>query len=232
MKVFITSGGTKVPIDDVRFIGNMSTGRFGSEIGAQFLMDRRTNYVTSFLAQGSKSPLNYFQETVDMGWEDKAGEEEIYYKDYFEYLDKSVLLTKSIKPDIIISAAAVSDYIVDKAEGKLSSDQDELTIRLKKATKVLPLLKAASPNSMVVGFKLLVNPEFHDIFKAVKKVLNNGADYVIYNDLAEIKKGNTARTIFKKDMTFTKVKDARELTHYIINEYSTWPNGQRGDYGC
>jgi phosphopantothenoylcysteine synthetase/decarboxylase len=32
MKILITSGGTKVPIDSVRHIGNFSTGRYGSEI--------------------------------------------------------------------------------------------------------------------------------------------------------------------------------------------------------
>jgi len=32
MKVLITSGGTKVPIDDVRYIGNFSSGRYGAAL--------------------------------------------------------------------------------------------------------------------------------------------------------------------------------------------------------
>ena len=36
MKILITSGGTKVPIDDVRSITNMSSGKFGAEIAAIF----------------------------------------------------------------------------------------------------------------------------------------------------------------------------------------------------
>ena len=37
MKVLITSGGTKVPIDTVRHIGNMSSGTFGAKIAFQLL---------------------------------------------------------------------------------------------------------------------------------------------------------------------------------------------------
>ncbi len=37
MRVLITSGGTKVPIDSVRHIGNMSSGTFGAKIGYEAL---------------------------------------------------------------------------------------------------------------------------------------------------------------------------------------------------
>lgn len=222
MKILITSGGTKVKIDDVRHIGNMSSGRFGAEIAYQFLQEK--NDVHFLLSKGSVNPLQ-FHSTANF----LRGEGIDYqYEDYFDYLDKAPLIAKSIEPDIIISAAAVSDYTVDKTEGKLSSDGDELIIRLKKAQKVLPLLKSASPNSMVVGFKLLVSPAYDQVSKAVQKVLNSGADYVVYNDLTEIKKGNYQRLIFKKDMSFSKVSNAKELTQYITNEYLTRFDRQRG----
>lgn len=230
MKVLITSGGTKVKIDDVRHIGNMSSGKFGAEIAARFLESK--NEVFFFYAKNSKHPLNSFKESETCGWEDTKNLSEFPYDDYDEYLEKSINLIEFAKPDIIVSAAAVSDYTIAKADGKLSSDEEELIIRLKKAKKVLPLLKASSPNSMAVGFKLLVSPAYDQVAKAVQKVLNNGADYVVYNDLAEIKKGNSARLIFKKDMSFVKLNDANQLVQYITNEYSTWPNGQRGDYNC
>lgn len=81
---------------------------------------------------------------------------------------------------------------------------------------------------MVVGFKLLVSPSYDQVSKAVQKVLNSGADYVVYNDLTEIKKGNYERLVFKKDMSFSKVSNAKELTQYITNEYLTRFDRQRG----
>lgn len=219
MKVLITSGGTKVKIDDVRHIGNMSSGKFGAQIANEFF--DTLNEVTYLHSKESVKP-SY------KTWSDSPIFSNQSYEDYFDYLDKSVSLAKLLKPDIIISAAAVSDYVVAKADGKLSSNEEELIIRLKKAKKVLPLLKAASPSSMVVGFKLLVSPAYDEVAKAIQKVLNSGADYVVYNDLTEIKKGNSERLIFKKDMSFSKVSNAKELTQYITNEYLARTNGQRG----
>jgi len=218
MKILITSGGTKVKIDDVRHIGNMSSGRFGAEIAGEFFAT--LNEVTYLHSKESVKPLY-------RTWSDSPHFANEQYEDYFEYLSKAVNLSGK-KPDIIISAAAVSDYVIDKANGKISSDGDELIIRLKKAQKVLPLLKSASPNSMIVGFKLLVSPSYDDVSRAVQKVLNSGADYVVYNDLTEIKKGNSSRLVFKKDMSFSKVSDAKQLTQYITNEYLARFDGQRG----
>ena len=47
MKILITSGGTKVKIDQVRHIGNMSKGTFGSKIAEEFYIfkDDQKNYV-------------------------------------------------------------------------------------------------------------------------------------------------------------------------------------------
>jgi phosphopantothenoylcysteine decarboxylase/phosphopantothenate--cysteine ligase len=212
MKIFITSGGTKVPIDSVRFIGNMSSGRYGAELAEAF--DKDHDQVQFLSAKGSRYPNNMTASRFN----------DYIYDNYDEYFDKSINLIKGSKPDIIISAAAVSDYIMDKTEGKISSDKDELIISLKKAKKVLPEFKKASPSSMVVGFKLLVSPAYQDVNKAVQKVLNNGADYVVYNDLSEIRKGNIIRLLFDKKMNFRQANSAEELVKLIKDEYSTWSN--------
>jgi phosphopantothenoylcysteine synthetase/decarboxylase len=208
MNVLITSGGTRVPIDDVRYIGNMSTGRYGAELADEF--DAQNDNVVLWAAKDSRIPQN-LQTSI------------LFYRDYHEY-KKVVDLAKTNQPDMIISAAAVSDYIVDKTDGKIPSSSDELVITLKKADKILPLFKRSSPKSMVVGFKLLVNPSYADIHNAVRKVLNSGADYVVFNDLTHIKKGNSERTVFDKNMNFVRVENAKELVTYLKNEHYTWSN--------
>lgn len=216
-KILITSGGTKVPIDDVRHIGNMSSGRYGAELERAFM--QKYYNVTFFHEKGSAtSQYSYIDcdNTI-------THPIRIEYKDYDDYL-RVLQIANARTPDIIISAAAVSDYVVDKTKGKISSDSDELVIVLKKAQKILPQFKKVSPKSMVVGFKLLVSPAYQDVTKAVQKVLNNGADYVVYNDLTEIKKGNATRLVFNKEMKYREVKDAEELVKYIEDEYFTWSN--------
>lgn len=210
-RVLITSGGTNVPIDDVRFIGNMSTGRYGAEIADEF--DSRNIDVLFWKSKNSVIPPK-LQESCYNGRIDSG----IYvYKDYYEYLNVVPFAQRS-KPDIIISVAAVSDYIVEKVDGKISSDNDEITLKLKKSTKVLQELRKACPLSTVVGFKLLVDPDYKEVHNSVQKVLNGGADYVVYNDLSEIKKGITSRLVFDKQMKFSQVDSVSELVTFILEK--------------
>jgi phosphopantothenate---cysteine ligase (CTP) len=205
MKVLITSGGTRVPIDDVRYIGNMSTGRFGAEL-AQAFADQQTN-VVFFHEKNSIKPINN-QDYIKY----------VKYNNYDDYLGVKQLVADE-RPDIIISAAAVSDYIVDKTEGKISSDSDELVIRLKKAEKILPSFKAICPAAMVVGFKLLVSPAYQDIDKAIGRVFNNRADMVVFNDLTAIRKGDSSRLLFHTPKHYYIAKSATMLCMQIIDHY-------------
>lgn len=207
MKILITSGGTKVPIDSVRHIGNFSSGRYGSEIADSLTTDK----AIFFHEKGSKLPKN---KNLDL----------IEYKDYFDYLKVKDII-KDEQPDIIISAAAVSDYIVkDAVTGKISSDNDDLTITLTKAEKVISKFRELALNSIIYGFKLLVSPSEDEVIKAVKKVLKNGADFVVYNDLNELKAGNATRTIFDKDLNKTYIYNTEDFKNFI-HENSNRVNG-------
>lgn len=222
MKVLITSGGTKVPIDDVRHIGNMSSGKYGAEIAARFLEQRDS--VIFFSEKGSKHPYNFLNINEDFGISDAESYFlPIQFKTYDDYLGV-VNVSCREQPDIIISAAAVSDYMVDKTDGKISSSDDEVIIRLKKAKKILPELRKAAPNAILVGFKLLVSPSYQEVQKAVQKVLNSGADYVVYNDLTRIRNGDQTRLVFNKYMKFAEVASAKELVEYIIKKYEKSEN--------
>jgi phosphopantothenoylcysteine synthetase/decarboxylase len=220
MKILITSGGTKVPIDSVRHIGNFSTGRYGSELADSLIREPNYNIqyvgpqpddIIFFHEKGSKLPNGKNYESVE-------------YKDYFEYLHVKDII-KDEQPDIIISAAAVSDYIVkDSVTGKISSDNEDLTITLTKAEKVISKFRELAPNSIIYGFKLLVSPSEDEVIASVKKVLKNGADYVVYNDLNELKSGNSTRTIFDRDLNKTYIYNTVDFKNFIY-ENSNRVNG-------
>lgn len=223
MRILLTSGGTKVPIDDVRHIGNMSKGNLGAEMAWHFL---HNHYLSlDFLHEkGSKTldDINLRNPCLNQG----SAYNPVEYKTFDDYQAKAILLTQS-NPDIIISAAAVSDYVLDKAEGKISSDEETLTITLKKAPKILPLLKRAAPDAFMVGFKLLVNAQYEDVDKAVGKVLNNGADIVVYNDLARLRSGDNTRLIFDKNLNYRVAKGPDKITEIILQSYSDWESDVR-----
>ncbi len=222
MKILITSGGTKVPIDSVRHIGNFSTGRYGSELADSLIPSLwkerlKTDHdgkLIFFHEKGSKLPIAVNCDIVN----------KVEYKDYFEYLHVKDII-KDEQPDVIISAAAVSDYIVkDSVTGKISSDNEDLTITLTKAEKVISKFRELAPNSVIYGFKLLVSPSEDEVIAAVKKVLKNGADYVVYNDLNELKSGNSTRTIFDRDLNKTYIYNTEVFKNFIY-ENSNRVNG-------
>lgn len=175
----------------------MSSGRFGSKIALELL---RSHQVTFLYSRGSTTPFSIsrdlFKEDLspfEIGrtlyhlskYKDKY--HQIEYRDFNDYLNK--FQEEVLHHDILISAAAVSDFITDFNKGKISSSSN-LSIQLTRAPKVISLAKKLNPRIKVVGFKLLVNANNKDFELASNKLLKNGADYVICNDLNEIRQGN------------------------------------------
>ena len=127
MKVLITSGGTKIKIDLVRSITNMSRGTFGSQICDSFWHKLNSNahanneiadevhQITFFMAKNSKMPTaeHMASEFFD---NDTHLNRYIEYDTFDDYRTKLTDLLKKEKFDIIVLAAAVSDYGVENID--------------------------------------------------------------------------------------------------------------------
>jgi len=204
MKILVTSGGTKVPIDLVRSITNMSRGTFGSKIAVELLKQDHEIELTylgaaefrfpfKFSVDFTNTPANPLIEALKLWrlWKKVKHYRQLTYKTYDQY---AALLKKFIleeKPDLVILAAAVSDYVVaDPVDGKIRSE-DDLTIALKPAEKLIGKIKEWHPGCKVVGFKLLVNSQTTQLIEAAQKsVEKNGCCFVVANDLRDIKAGS------------------------------------------
>lgn len=175
MSLLITSGATIEPIDDVRFLSNISTGRTGAQLAD--LLAQRQHAVTLLRAPNADKPPH---------------PEKLAATDTFtttqNLLDQLRAKLAGGTIDAVIQCAAVSDYRPDQTRaGKLSSDQNELTLRLVPTPKILPQIKTFSPRPLtVIGFKLTSNADEPQRQAAVEKLLSSGTvDYVIHNDLAD-----------------------------------------------
>jgi len=204
MKILITSGGTKVPIDSVRSITNMSSGTFGSKIARTFL--KMGHEVVFFKAKDSKSPVSV---NVDLNSatqiQTEASFKEWYtetskymsryiqyeYSTFEQYADGLKFIIGVEQPDIILLAAAVSDYGVENYfKGKLRSN-DMLNIKLEQLPKIISFVREWAPDAKIVGFKLLVNSKYNELIDAATRSLNdNSLDMVVANDLDDIKNDN------------------------------------------
>jgi phosphopantothenoylcysteine decarboxylase/phosphopantothenate--cysteine ligase len=87
--------------------------------------------------------------------------------------------------DVFISAAAVSDFTVEKTGSKISS-QDNLTIKLKPTPKIINKAKEYNPAVFLVGFKADSNVLENDLIESAKKRMREaGADLMVANDVSE-----------------------------------------------
>jgi len=188
MRVLITSGATREPIDGVRFISNISSGATGAAIA------------DAFVARGAK--LVYLHGIAAQRPSQNA--RCIEYSDFAELDDK---LRSCLQPghfDAVIHLAAVSDFSIADIEidgrsvaaspsGKLSSaGVDQMRIRLTRNFKILQRLAGyagrseASTRPLIVGFKLTNTDDADTRSAAVTRLFaGGGVDYVVHNDLGE-----------------------------------------------
>jgi phosphopantothenate---cysteine ligase (CTP) len=177
LKVLITSGASREPIDDVRFVTNLSSGKTGADLASALASQGAE--VTLLHGEGARVPS-----------------EEIVEKEVFgSAVDLEAKLRARLQPDgydAVIMCAAVADYRPDLAtKGKIRSDAEQLTLRLVRNPKILPRIKSFSARPLVVvGFKLTATPKKEERRAAVlAQYAGGGVDAVIQNDLNEIRSG-------------------------------------------
>jgi phosphopantothenoylcysteine decarboxylase/phosphopantothenate--cysteine ligase len=175
MKLLVTSGATREPIDEVRFLSNVSTGATGAALAEAFAA--RGHAVTLLAGQSAVRPTTA---------------PEIEVETFSSAQDLLARLTRHLGAgdvEAVLMAAAVSDYRPEtNATGKISSELETLTVRFVRNPKLLPRLKLLSPRPFaVIGFKLTVGADATARRAAVAAQLaSGGVDAVVQNDLAEI----------------------------------------------
>lgn len=188
----------------------MSHGTFGSRIADAFFdkgleafrVGDEKNYIekiTFFMAKGSKRPTaqNINDETFEDGYRPN---EYIEYSTFDDYKNGIEELLKKETYDIIVVAAAVSDYgVANYYDGKYRSREDDMCIKLVKLPKILPIMRKLAPDSVICGFKLLVDSTTAELLNAMKnQIVESDVDLVIGNDLRDIKSNDHKLTVISK----------------------------------
>lgn len=166
-KILITAGGTSEPIDAVRNITNKSSGKMGIALakaakkrGADVLLLKSSTAVS---ADG------------------------ISQEKFVTLADLSALIKKHIKSfDILIHAAAVSDFRVINAKTEKIGSTEPVTLSLQPTEKISDEIKKLNPKISFVLFKAEhVIPENDLITAAKEKLEKANADVVIANDVGK-----------------------------------------------
>jgi len=154
--ILVTAGPTQEYIDPVRFLSNPSSGKMGYSIARA--TEKRGGRVVLVTGPTSLSdPLNVTVIRVSSA-EDMA-------LAVFEHMEQA---------DIIIKAAAVSDYRpVDSFQQKIKKEKDEIVLSLQRNQDILEKLGRRKENRLLVGFAAETeNLEKNSIDKLVRKNLD------------------------------------------------------------
>lgn len=167
-KILITAGPTWVPIDDVRVISNVSSGELGLLLAKTAASCRAK--VDLFLGPVSRPVL--LDKNIKL----------TRFTYFNDLLGLVVAALKTKKYDIILHCAAVSDYLAKEVRGKISSEQNQLVLRLARAPKIVDIIRDLNPDAFLVMFKLEANVSDAVLLKrALEAMKRSGADLVIAN---------------------------------------------------
>ena len=167
LSVLVTAGGTREPIDAVRYVGNRSSGRMGFALAREAA--RRGARVT-VVAANVGLPR---QEGIDYVDVETAGELEAATREGFR------------DAQVLVMAAAVSDFRpVAPERSKLAKrDRAQLTVELEPTTDVLAALSTERrAGQTLVGFAAEHGDGALD--RARDKLARKGLDAVVLNDIS------------------------------------------------
>ncbi len=203
-KVLVTAGGTREPIDPVRYIGNRSSGKMGNALAvAAAERGALVTLVTTMTPpefDGEVRSVETAAEMAEAVWE----------------------LTPT--QDVIVMAAAVADFRPATTHPrKLSRADGPPVIELEPAPDVLAGVVERNQGAIIVGFAA----ETGSLERAVAKAQSKGVDLLLANDVLASGSGfGTATnevTVIMPDGTIdpwplvSKAEVARRLWDLLVN---------------
>jgi phosphopantothenoylcysteine decarboxylase / phosphopantothenate---cysteine ligase len=164
-RVLVTAGGTREPLDAVRFLGNRSSGRMGAALAAEA---RRRGAEVTLVASNLSVPTPVGIDVVQAPTAADVARETLARGD----------------ADVVVMAAAVADYRPAEADdGKRPKDDRPWTVTLEPTTDVLRELGARRTNGqLLVGFA--ADRGERGLERAREKLGNKQVDLIVFNDVS------------------------------------------------
>jgi len=167
-RILMTAGPTVEYIDPVRVVTNLSTGKTGVLLASELVSAGAK--VTLVYGPGAAVP--------------PSGARVIPVKTSKEMFD-AVKREMKKKFDVVILAAAASDYIIQNySKSKIKSSQKSLQIKLKQAPKIIDQIKKWQKDVFLIGFKAETNLSKKKLEESAReKMKESKADLMIANDI-------------------------------------------------
>lgn len=157
----VTAGGTREPVDPVRYLGNRSSGKMGHAIADEAA---RRGFKTTLITTSDLAALPAV---------------EVVPVETAEDMYDAVV---SVDADVAVLAAAVADFRpAESASEKVSRSEGLDSIALKPTPDILESVVDRDPRPFVVGFAA----ETGDVDRAVEKAKRKKVDLLVYNNVTD-----------------------------------------------
>lgn len=204
MRILVTAGGTREPIDSVRFVGNRSSGKMGLAIAREALRMGATVTVVAANLEGREPGVRWVgAETVD------------------ELREAVVRLAGAC--DALVMAAAVSDFKPSSSlKAKIRRSQG-LEVEFVPTEDILKSVRERNPGLFMVGFAATHGDPIPD---AKEKLGTKGVDLVVGNDISQEGIGfgaddNEVYLVGPDGKRFVPRASKREVARVILGELQT-----------
>jgi phosphopantothenoylcysteine decarboxylase/phosphopantothenate--cysteine ligase len=198
--ILVIGGSTVEHIDSVRTISNRSSGKTAVSLAYNAFV-RGANIELWYGC--SREPVPRFIKTIKFET----------VENLIEMLENNDLNTF----DMIIVCAAISDYIINKKVGKISSGKKKLIIELSPAPKIIKRLKEKTLKSKIIGFKLEEKQD-EIVEKAFNLLKKNNLDFVVANTIYGLENVKNKMWIVDKKRNVINIDGTKEiLTDQILN---------------
>lgn len=209
MKIVVTAGPTREPIDPVRFISNRSSGKMGYALAEAALeAGHGVTLISGPTALSAPAKAHLIRITTA---------DELY----------DAVHAHVRECDVLVMCAAVSDYKPTAAAAqKMEKQNAEFALRLTPTRDILASLPREERSFFVVGFAA----ETHDMeASARRKLFSKHCDLMVANDVSRADSGmesdDNAVTIFFRNGEVEKISRApkkniaRALMKIIFDKY-------------
>ncbi|RNC29467.1 MAG: Coenzyme A biosynthesis bifunctional protein CoaBC [Candidatus Dichloromethanomonas elyunquensis] len=162
-KVLVTAGGTREPLDPVRYIGNFSSGKMGYAVARAF---HEAGAEVTLVSASVDLPVPAGVQAIKV-----LTAEEMYHE----------VMKAFDGQDIVVKAAAVADYRPAVFQGqKIKKKSQNLNLELTPNPDILLSLGQKKKHQILVGFAA----ETHDaVGNGMEKMRKKNADILVVNDV-------------------------------------------------
>ena len=194
--VFITSGATAESIDPIRLLTNRASGKTGAALAKEAYVRGADVY----LFHRNISPFSHLPHFHDV------------YAESAEEMTNAVLEKISMAGcegrNILISAAAISDYTAEKKDSKIKSGSSSLSLTLRPTKKLIEEARLTDPNLFIAAYKAETDVSFESLIEsAASKIESNVADMVVANDVQKKGMGTAENDVYAVTRDYLKNRD-------------------------